>query len=315
MLLTTEMTDEAVIELNTLRDMLRWGISQLEAAQLYYGHGTDNAWDEMLGLIAYVLSMSPEINPRLLPARLTRREKQAITRLLQKRINERVPMPYLTKQAWFAGLSFYVDERVLIPRSPLAELVENQFIPWINPEHVENILDLCTGSGCIAIACAHALPDAHVDAVDISADALAVAKINIEQHAMQNQISLIQSDLFKTVPAKKYDVIISNPPYVDANDMSTLPKEYTHEPILALAAGHDGLTIVKRIIAEAQHYLTDQGILIVEVGNSESALVEQFPQMPFTWLEFARGGDGVFLLTAEQVKSYAYLFGNDNDYA
>lgn len=312
MVLKSDAINEAIAELKTLRDMLRWGVSQLESAQLHYGHGTDNAWDEMLSIIAYALHLSPEINPKLLPARLTRSEKKIIAELLQKRINERTPLPYLTRQAWFAGLSFYVDERVLIPRSPLAELIQNQFSPWIEETAIKNILDLCTGSGCLAIACAQAIPEAQVDAVDISVDALTVAKINVERHVLHEQVNLIQSDLFKAIPARKYDVIISNPPYVDVQDMATLPQEYKHEPALALAAGDDGLIIVKRIIVHAKQYLADHGVLIVEVGNSEIALVEQFPQVPFTWLEFACGGDGVFLLTAAQVKHYAHLFENNH---
>ena len=287
--------------LTTIRDFLRWAMSRFNEAGLCYGHGTERAWDEAIALILPTLHLPYDIDRSLLDAHLTPAECEQIAKLIQRRISERLPVPYLTHQGWFAGLSFYVDERVLVPRSPIAELIENQFEPWIAADKVHTILDLCTGSGCIAIACAKAFPESTIDASDISADALAVAKINVLRHDVADQVTLHQSDLFANLPQKKYDVIVSNPPYVDAADMATLPAEYLHEPPMALAAGKEGLDITLKILQEAHHYLSPQGILIVEVGNSEYALVEKFPNIPFTWLEFQRGGGGVFLLTAEQV--------------
>lgn len=290
--------------LTTIRDVLRWAMSRFNEAGLYYGHGTETAWDEAIALILPVLHLPYDIDRSLLEAHLTEAEREQITKLIQRRISERLPVPYLTHQGWFAGLSFYVDERVLVPRSPIAELIENQFAPWIAADKVHTILDLCTGSGCIAIACAKAFPDSTIDASDISAAALAVAKINVLRHDVADQVTLQQSDLFRNLPLKKYDIIVSNPPYVDAEDMANLPAEYLHEPHMALAAGKEGLDITIKILHEAHHYLSPQGILIVEVGNSEYALVEKFPDIPFTWLEFQRGGGGVFLLTAEQVQHH-----------
>ena len=293
---------EVCDELRTVRDCLRWASSQFQAAGLYYGHGTDNAWDEAVALVLHALHLPHTVDPHILDAGLTRRERLKIAELFRRRIQDRVPIAYLTQEAWFGDLKLYVDERVLIPRSPLAETIEHEFSPWIEPEHVQRILDLCTGSGCIAFACAQAFPDAQVDAVDISPDALAVAEINLKHLKLEKQVHLIQSDLFSALQGKKYDVIISNPPYVDAADMAALPAEYHHEPALGLAAGEDGLEIVKQILKQAAKYLTSKGILIVEVGNSEEALMHKYPDVPFTWLEFERGGGGVFLLTAEQVK-------------
>lgn len=294
--------DEAVIELSTLRDMLRTAVSHFYAANLYYGHGTENAWDEAVALVLHILHLPPDINPQIIDARLTISERRKIARLIMRRIKERIPVAYLTHEAWFAGLPFYVDQRVLIPRSPLAELIEQNFAPWVAIDKVTRLLDLCTGSGCIAIACALAFPHIQVDAVDISADALAVAKMNVERHQTDEQVQLLQSDLFKGLKGERYDIIISNPPYVSTEEMAQLPPEYHHEPVLGLAAGSEGLDFAVRILREAHQHLTDNGILIVEVGNSESALISRYPQIPFTWLEFQRGGGGVFLLTAEQLR-------------
>ncbi len=288
-------------ELKTIRDFIRFAASSFNQAELYYGHGTDNAWDEAVALVLHSLHLPHDINPNVLDAHLIETERVQLCRLIQERIEKRIPVPYLTHEAWFSGLSFYVDERVLIPRSPLAELIERQFQPWIEPEQVNDILDLCTGSACIAIACAHAFPEAQVDASDISSQALAVAKINVLRHHMEEQVQLYSSDLFSQLAKKKYDIIVSNPPYVSTDEMSALPEEYRHEPALGLEAGVFGLDIVKRILQQAGDFLQPHGILLIEVGNSEYALAEQFPHIPFTWLEFERGGGGVFLLTAEQV--------------
>lgn len=291
-------------DLATIIDFLRYSLSRANEAELYYGHGTDNAWDDIRSLILGSLSLPYDIDPMLLQSRLTTGEKNYLCEQLEKRIHEQVPVPYLIKEAFFCGLSFYVDERVLIPRSPIAELIQNQFSPWINPEQVNNILDLCTGSACIAIACCYAFPDAAVDAVDISSAALDVAAINREYHGLEDQLNLINSDCFAGIPDSKYDLIVSNPPYVGFDEMQTLPKEYMHEPNLALEAENNGLAVVERILHNAHNHLSESGILVMEVGNSEEALIEAYPDLSFTWLEFENGGQGVFLLTYEQLHSY-----------
>lgn len=291
-----------VSELFTIRDFLRWTISRFNEAGIFYGHGTDNAFDEAIALILHTLHLPHDINPQLLEGRLTLTERETLYKVIQRRIHERIPLAYLTHEAWFAGLPFYVDERVLIPRSSIAELIENQFQPWIEADSVHHILDLCTGSGCIAIAAAKYFPYAEIDATDISHDALAVAKINVLKHEVEDQVHLIQGDLFKPLTHKKYDLIVSNPPYVDLEDMASLPAEYKHEPKLGLEAGQLGLDIVNKILQQSLEYLNPQGILIVEVGNSEHALSDMFPDIPFTWLDFQDGDGGVFLLTAEQLQ-------------
>lgn len=292
---------EIPAELKTIRDYIRWAASRFNEYRLSFGHGTDNAWDEAVYLVLHALHLPIDIHPQIIDSNLTAQEKEAVFSLVRKRILEKLPAPYLTNEAWFAEMPFFVDERVLIPRSPMAELILQSFEPWIKPENVSHILDLCTGSGCIAIACAKAFPEAKIVALDISADALSVAAINVKKHAVQDQIELVQSDLFSQLNSRQFDIIISNPPYVDKKDMDELPSEYLHEPRLALAAGDDGLDIVKFILSEGKNYLSENGILIVEVGNSEYALMRKFPNIPFTWLEFERGGDGVFLLTKEQL--------------
>ncbi len=291
-------------ELVTILDFLRFSLTCASKAQLYYGHGTDNAWDDMHSLILRSLALPYDVEPNLLNARLTTSEKKHLCQQLEKRINQRVPVPYLIKEAYFCDLPFYVDERVLIPRSPIAELIDNHFYPWIDAEDVHHILDLCTGSGCIAIACCYAFPEAQVDAVDISSEALAVATINREQLGVEEQLTLIESDCFNHVPSKKYDLIVSNPPYVGKAEMQTLPDEFRHEPVLALETSNNGLAIVEKILKNAHAYLSDRGILVVEVGNSEEALCEAYPSVPFTWLEMSHGGQGIFLLTKQQLEEH-----------
>jgi ribosomal protein L3 glutamine methyltransferase len=290
-----------VEELDTILDLLRFSVSCANEANLFYGHGTDNAYDDMRSLILRSLSLPYNLDPILLNGRLTASEKKYLCSQLDKRLNQRVPVPYLIKEAYFCDIPLYIDERVLIPRSPIAELIQQQFSPWISEDKVQNILDLCTGSGCIAIACCYAFTDAHVDGVDISSQALEVAAMNREMLHVGAQLNLIESDCFANVPHTNYDIIVSNPPYVGKEEMQTLPDEYHHEPILALETGNNGLAIIEKIIKSAHDYLSDDGILVVEVGNSEEALCEAYPDVPFTWLDFAEGGHGVFLLTKEQL--------------
>jgi ribosomal protein L3 glutamine methyltransferase len=287
--------------------MIRWTVSRFNAANLYYGHGTDNAWDEAVQLILPTLHLPVDMPSHVLNSRLTANERVQIVELVVRRIQERKPVAYLTNKAWFCGMEFFVDERVLVPRSPIGELIENSFQPWLinSPERV---MDLCTGSGCIAIACAHMFPEAEVDAVDISADALQVTEINIQNHGLEQQVFPLRSDLFRDLTKVKYDLIVSNPPYVDAEDMESLPQEFVHEPELGLAAGTDGLKLVRRILANAPDYLTDDGILICEVGNSMTHMMEQYPEIPFTWIEFEHGGHGVFMLTRKQLVEHQEKF-------
>lgn len=296
-----EKFEEISGSLQSLADFVRWGASVFNRAQLHFGHGTSNAVDEALNLVLHGVQLDHDIPPWLLDTRLTDAEKRAVYDLLRRRVEERKPYAYITHQARFAGLDFYVDERVLVPRSPIAELIEKGFEPWIEAEHVQRVLDLCTGSGCIAIACAHAFPEAQVDATDISAQALEVASINVERLHVKHRVKLQHADVFQGLPAARYDIIVSNPPYVDAEDMATLPDEHKQEPALGLAAGADGLDIVRRILAGAPQYLAPDGILVVEVGNSRWALEQEFPDVPFTWLEFERGQAEVFLLHAAEL--------------
>ena len=291
---------QALNSLQTARDCLRWGESALRRGEVFLGHGTDDPWDEVLGLLLHVLNLPWDTDPRMLDARLLPLEVEAFARLLRQRVNKRVPAAYLTGEAWFCGLPFKVDKRVLIPRSPIAELIERGFTPFVDPESVSRVLDLCTGSGCIAIACAHAFPDAQVDASDISREALAVCQSNIERHGLQGRVHAVESDGLSKLEGL-YDLIVSNPPYVDAEDMASVPREYRHEPVLALASGDDGLDFTRQLLKQAADYLAPGGVLVCEVGNSAPALEAAFPEVPFMWLEFERGGEGVFLLTREQL--------------
>jgi ribosomal protein L3 glutamine methyltransferase len=274
---------------------------RLRRAGVYYGHGTDNARDEAAALVFHVMGLRHGARAKLLARRATAAQTAGIDALLKRRIEERVPLAYLTHEAWFAGLRFYVDARVLIPRSPFAELIEHQFAPWIDPRRVHRMLDLGTGSGCIALAMAKAFPRARVDAVDIDAGALEVAAINRRRMRLTRRVRLIQSDHFAALTGASYDIIASNPPYVGQREMRGLPREYRHEPRLALESGRDGLDSVAIILRCAARHLKPLGLLVVEVGNTERALARRYPRVPFTWLDFERGGGGVFLLTREQL--------------
>lgn len=288
-------------DLQTVRDYLRFASSRFAASSLFFGHGTDNVWDEAVQLVMRSLHLPLENNTLFLDARLTREERTLIVDRINRRVNERVPLAYLLGEAWFMGMPFNVDERVLVPRSPIGELLENGLQPWLGDTPVTRVLDLCTGSGCIGIGAAMVFDEAEVDLSDISEDALAVAESNIELHGVGDRVRTVKSDVFSSVTGK-YDIILSNPPYVDAQDLASMPEEYRHEPELGLAAGQDGLDIAHRILAGAADHLTENGLLIVEVGNSWVALDEAYPELPFTWLEFENGGDGVFLLRAEDLR-------------
>lgn len=301
-------SSELISTLSTVRDYIRWVASRFSQAQLYFGHGSLTALDEAAALVLHTLHLPYNLSDTYFSAVLTQEERGTIIALAERRINERIPAAYLTNEAIFAGLAFYVDQRVLVPRSPIAELIEQRFAPWVDESEVTAILDLCTGSGCIAIACAYAFPDADVDAVDISVDALAVAEINVAKHQLDDVLSLYESDLFDALPDNRYDIIVSNPPYVSLDEWRQLPAEFHAEPALGFKGGDSGLDLVVRILADADDFLTEQGILVVEVGSSALTLQNAFPDVPFYWLDFERGGDGVFLLTADQVSLYHELF-------
>jgi ribosomal protein L3 glutamine methyltransferase len=285
----------------TVRDLIAKGARRLKRARVFFGHGTDNAWDDAAALVWHALKLPQTAAPRVYEKRIGAAAAKRVDALLKRRIEERVPAVYLTGLTWFAGLPFVVDPRVLIPRSPIAELIEQRFSPWIEARRVRRILDIGTGSGCIAIACAKAFPKATVDAADISDDALAVARANVRRHRLGKRVRIIKSDHFRALGARSYDMIVSNPPYVGTRELAGLPPEYGHEPTLALAAGSSGLDSVRVILREAARHLRPQGILVVEVGNTEAAVRRAWPKLPFTWLEFERGGGGVFLLTREQL--------------
>jgi ribosomal protein L3 glutamine methyltransferase len=289
-------------ETDTPYQFILWAEQQFKDANLFFGHGTDNAYDEAAYLILRGLGLPFDLEDTLLNQSLPAEAKDYLLALIQERIEKRLPVAYILNEAWFCGLPFYVDERVLVPRSPIAELIGERFTPWVNSDEVKRILDIGTGSGCIAIASALAFGEAEVDAVDISAEALAVAIENSRRHGVSERLRLIKSDLYENLEGQRYDIIIANPPYVDAEDMANLPQEYEHEPRDGLEAGEDGLLIVRKILAAARQHLNANGVLIVEVGNSQLALVEAYPKLAFMWLDFEQGGDGVFLLTAEQLE-------------
>lgn len=294
-----DQADAAALE--TVADWVRYVASRFNEAGLVFGHGTDNAVDESFALVLHALHLDSDLPGELMAARLTDAEKTAVRDLALQRINTRKPLAYLTRSAWFAGLEFFVDERVLVPRSPIAELIERQFAPWVEPERVERVLDLATGSGCIAIACARYLPAAKVDAIDVSADALAVAAENVRRHGLKDRVELIRSDLFAAVADRRYDLIVTNPPYADAAEMAALTPEYRAEPALGLESGADGLDCMDRILNNARAHLAPHGVLIAEVGASRPAFEARYPELPVTWLEFERGGDGVFAVAAESL--------------
>ncbi len=299
--------DQVQNDLHSIKDYLRWVYSNFNRSDIFFGHGQDNPWDETVQLVLGGLQLPLDIPTDLYEGRLTQSERQRVITLLIARLSQRIPTAYLINSAWFCGLEFYVDERVLIPRSPIGELIQNRFAGLIRREP-KRILDMCTGSGCIAIACADYFPEAEVDAVDLSVDALNVVEFNIERHHMTERVFPLQSDLFEQLPQEQYDLIVTNPPYVDEEDIDDMPAEFHHEPMMALEAGQDGLILVKRILAQAADYLTDDGVLVCEVGNSMVHLIEQYPSVPFKWIDFKQGGDGVFALTKTQLREYGHLF-------
>ena len=284
-------------ELLTLRDWLRYAVSTFSEAKLSFGHGSLSAYDEAAYLLLHTLHLPLDTLDPFLDAKLTAQEKATLLELLKRRVEQRIPAAYLTQEAWLGEFKFYVDERVIVPRSFIAELLRERLFPWVaDADNTTAVLDLCTGSGCLAILAAHAFPNALVDAVDLSPDALQVAKRNVADYELQDRINLIQSDLFTQLSGKQYDIIISNPPYVDAASVSELPAEYLHEPKLALGSGSDGLDATREILKQAAAHLTAHGILIVEIGHNRDVLEAAYPDLPFTWLEVSAGDQFVFLL-------------------
>ncbi len=297
----SEMLDDLI----TIRDWLRWGTSRFNEAKLFFGHGCDNAHDEAAWLVLHALHLPPDRPEQIQPyldARLTHHERLAVLELLQQRIARRLPAAYLTREAWQAGLKFYVDERVLIPRSYFADLLVDGFTPWVDdPWAIDSALDLCTGSGCLAILMAHAFPNAKIDAADISKDALDVAKRNVADYDLKDRVRLLQGDLLGALGKRKYDLIISNPPYVTTQTMCDLPPEYRHEPAAALAAGDDGLDIVRRILTGAKAHLKPHGLLTIEVGHNKDIVDAAFPDLPITWVDTDSGEGKIFLVRREDL--------------
>ncbi len=290
------------------RALIHWGAEQFEKAGLAFGHGTDNALDEAAALVLHTLAIGYDQPDAVLDAVLSEQDYVRVKALLEERISSRKPAAYLVDEAWFAGMPFYVDERVLVPRSPLAELILARFSPWIDAENVNTIVDIGTGSGCIAIACARVFPQVQIDATDISGDALEVARRNVARHCMEARVSLLESDIFCALDGRRYDIIVSNPPYVPRDEVEQLAEEYSHEPAAGLVAGEDGLDIVVRMLRDAAQYLEKDGILVVEVGYTHAALQAQYPDVPFIWLDFEHGGTGVFLLDAGQLADHQQTF-------
>jgi ribosomal protein L3 glutamine methyltransferase len=293
---------EASSTLKTIRDCLRFAVSRFNEGELFFGHGSNNAYDEAVYLILHTLHLPLDQLEPYLDATLTHSELFEVLNLIEKRVESRIPVAYLTHQAWLGELPFFVDERVIVPRSFIAELLREQLFPWVeNPDEVNGILDMCTGSGCLAILAAHTFPFAEVDATDLSPDALDVARLNLTDYELDDRINLIESDLFDQLAGKKYDLIISNPPYVDADSVASLPAEYLHEPKLALGSGKDGLDATRRILKHAPNHLNPGGLLIVEIGHNRDALEAAYPKLPFTWLEVSAGDEFVFLLRREDL--------------
>lgn len=297
----TRVSDAA--GLRTLRDLVRWGASEFGRAGLHFGHGTDNALDEAFHLVTWALKLPHELPATYLDAELTPAERKQVLKLLNDRVRTRQPAAYLTGEMWFAGLPFEVDRRVLVPRSPIAELIETRFAPWLQAEPAR-ILDLCAGSGCIGIACAMAFPDAQVDAVEIDDKALQVLKRNIERHEVQARVSAVKSDLFDELQGRTYELIVSNPPYVPTARWKSMPAEYRHEPRRALEAGADGMDVVTRILRDAPRHLARDGLLVCEVGGSMNEFNRRFPSIPAIWPEFERGGDGVFVISRDDLEEW-----------
>lgn len=290
--------------LRTVRDLVRYGVSRLNAAGVQFGHGSDNAWDEAVYLVLHALHLPPDQLEPFLDARVLREERRAVLSLIGRRCDERLPASYLTQEAWLQGYRFHVDERVIVPRSPIAELLVRHLEPWVrHPDEVTSVLDLCTGSGCLAIIAAHAFPEALVDATDVSPDALDVAQINVRQYHLEDRVALHCGNLFDPLPVgSRYDVIISNPPYVNSTSMKSLPQEYRCEPEIALAGGDNGMRIVGAILQQAADYLTDEGILVIEVGHEKRNFESAFPQYDPVWLDTAEASDQILLLTREQLQ-------------
>lgn len=296
------MYQQARSELFTLRDLIRFAVSRFSEAGLFFGHGTDNAWDEAIYLLLHTLRLPRNRLDDCIDARLTGGERDAALEIIKRRIDGRAPAAYLTKEAWLGDYRFFVDERVIVPRSHIAELLLEQLAPWVDdPLEIRAALDLCTGSGCLAILAALAFPEAKIDAVDISQDALAVARENVKDYALEERLNLIRSDLFSAIEGKKYDLIFSNPPYVDAEAMASLPREYLREPAIALSGGKDGLDFIRVILGRAAAHLAPDGLLVVEAGNNADALENAFPKTPFVWLDIRAGTSAVFLLRREDL--------------
>lgn len=296
-------TIQSIEDLATIRDWLRYAVSQFETSDIFYGHGTNNSYDEAVWLIMSGLHLPTETLGNFLDATITKEERKHLAYLIEQRTTKHTPTAYLVREAWLHDFKFYVDERVLIPRSFIAELLlDDSLSPWIEfPEMVQSAADICTGSGCLGVLLAHTYPSATVDVVDISPDAIAVSNINIANYGLEAQITAIQSDMFSALTGKKYDVIISNPPYVDAPSMAQLPNEYRNEPQLALGSGNDGLDHTHTILREAAKYLSDEGVLIVEIGHNRDALLDAYPEIPFVWLDTSGGDQFVFLLTKQDL--------------
>lgn len=300
------MFEQAQNELSTLRDLMRFAVSRFTEAKLFFGHGTDNAWDEAAYLLLHTLHLPIDRLDPFMDARLTSDERALALGMVERRIKERLPAAYLTNEAWLGDYRFYVDERVIVPRSHIAELLREQFSPWIeDPWAVHRVLDLCTGSACLAILAAEAFPEALIDAVDLSSDALAVARRNVDDYGLGARLKLIQSDAFAGIQGQRYDVILSNPPYVNAESMAALPEEYLREPQLALASGEDGLDFTRIILREAANHLNPEGVLVVEIGHNRDELEEAFPETPFTWLDTSAGDQHVFMLRCEDLPELA----------